>query len=361
MREFPATQKNTSEGVPFVSVIVPVYNGGAYLQTCIESVLGQSFTNLELLLVDDGSRDGSGAVCDEAAQRDPRVRVIHKENEGLIATWIRGVRESRAPYLSFLDCDDWLSTDHLTTMTAELAQTQNPGEDGQIICGGYVIEREHNHTSERKSSAAAGGVYEGEALRELKERLLGNENRTVILSRCMKLFSRGLLEDNLHYCDASIRMGEDVSITVPALLDAGRVVLVADNYDYHYRFVASSMVHGYDANMYGNMLRLREILHRVMQEKKMPNGAMQVEREFLLLFGLVLKNELRRTDAPESEVTARVQALCREADAPRRVAAFGTAVQDPANRLLFFVMRHPTELWIRLVRRAFLVQQGGSV
>lgn len=361
MSGVPATQKNTAGGTPFVSVIVPVYNGGVYLQPCIDSVLGQSFADLELVLVDDGSRDGSGAVCDRAAQKDPRVRVIHKENEGLIATWIRGVRESRAPYLSFLDCDDWLSVDHLAAMTAEVARVQDPGEDRQIICGGYVIEREWNHTAQKEGSAAAAGVYEGEALRTLKGRLLGNERRTVILSRCMKLFSRRLLENNLHYCDASIRMGEDVSITVPALLDADRVVLLADNYGYHYRFVVSSMVHGYDAGMYGNMLRLREILHRVMQEKRIANGAMQVEQEFLLLFCLVLKNELRRPDAPGSEITERVQELCREADAPRRAAAFAAAVKDPANRLLFFVMRHPAGLWIRAVRRVFLLQQRRSV
>ena len=351
-------KRENSTMPPQVCVIVPVYNGGAYLQQCIDSVRGQSFVSWELLLLDDGSTDESGAICDKAAQEDARIRVIHKENEGLIATWMRGVRESSAPYLGFLDCDDWLSFDHLEKMTGQLQGDRDGAEDRQIICGGYVIEREWNHTSEKKRCAIAPGVYEGEALRrQLQERLLGNEERTVILSRCMKLFSRRLLEDNLHFCDPSVRMGEDVSITVPAFLDARRVVVLADNYDYHYRFVASSMVHGYDAGMYDNMLRLRKILHKVMADKKIPNGAMQVEREFLFLFCLVLKQELRRGDVSPKEVTARVQELCREADAARRVEQLGTGFHSAANRLLAFVMRHPTRSRIWTVRRIFMLRR----
>ncbi len=339
-----------------VGVIVPVYNGENYLQACIDSVLAQTFPDFELWLIDDGSRDESGSICDHAAAMDPRVHVIHKENEGLMATWIRGVKESRAPYLCFLDCDDWLEQDCLSKMTAALAE--NPEKPvKQVICGGYVIEREWNRTQEKKQNAAAPGIYEGERLRtQIKERLLGNENRTLILSRCMKLISRRLLLDNLHFCDPAIRMGEDVSITVPALLDAERVVVLKDNCDYHYRFVSNSMAHGYDAGMYDNIKRLCGILHREVDEKKIPNGHLQVEQEFLFLFLLVLKNEVRRQGVRESEVIARVQELCRKENATERIRKFGKPVQDPANRLLLLVMKHPSGLTIRAVRTVFLLQ-----
>jgi glycosyltransferase involved in cell wall biosynthesis len=352
-----------THGTPMVSMIVPVYNGGCYLQQCIDSVLRQTFSDLELILVDDGSTDESGDICDRAAQTDARVRVIHKQNEGLIATWIRGVKESRGRYLGFLDCDDWLSLDHLEKMTGQLRMKENAGneKDRQIICGGYVIEREWNHTSEKKENALAPGVYEGEALqRQVREHLLGNEERTLILSRCMKLFSRCLLEDNLHFCDPSIRMGEDVSITVPAILDAERVVVLENNYDYHYRFVKNSMAHGHDAGMYDNILLLRKILHRVMADKRMPNGAMQVEREFVFLLCLVLKIEMRRTDASGKEVAECVQQICRKSDSADRTGKLGMKVHDPANRLLIFVMQNPQKSRIRLVRSIFLLQQRKS-
>lgn len=339
-----------------VGVIVPVYNGENYLQACIDSVLAQTFPDFELWLIDDGSRDESGRICDHAAAMDSRVHVIHKENEGLMATWIRGVRESRTPYLCFLDCDDWLEPECLAKMTAALAE----GEEGpirQVICGGYVIEREWNHTQEKKTNAAAPGIYEGETLRiKIKAKLLGNETRTLILSRCMKLISRGLLLDNLHFCDPQIRMGEDVSIMVPVLLDAERVVVLKDNYDYHYRFVSDSMAHGYDGGMYDNIKRLCGILHREMEEKRVPNGHLQVEQEFLFLFLLVLKNEVRRQGVCEKQVAARVQELCRKENAAQRLDRYGKPIQDPANRLLSLIMKHPSGIMIRVVRAVFLLQ-----
>ncbi len=341
-----------------VSVVVPVYNGEQYLQACIDSVLGQTFRDLELVLVDDGSRDASARLCDEAAQKDTRVHVIHKENGGLMSAWMQGVRASTGSYISFLDCDDWLETDHLEKMTAALRRDPSCR---QVICGGYVIEREWNHTREKVGSQAEPGVYEGERLtRQIKDRLLGQEHRTVILSRCMKLFSRQLLLDNMHFGNPDIRMGEDVNVTVPMLLDADRVVILKDNYDYHYRFVAASMVHRYDPGMQNNMELLLHTLHTVMDEKAYPNGHMQVEREALLQLCLVLKNELRRTDADADEVVKRVQRICGEEKAAEQLKKRGDRFRDKANHLLAFVMAHPSATRIRLVRRVFLLQAGGS-
>ncbi len=339
-----------------VSVIVPVYNGEQYLQTCIDSVLGQSFGDLELVLVDDGSGDASVRICDEAAKSDSRVHVIHKENGGLMSAWMRGVRESIGAYISFLDCDDWLETDHLEKMTTPL---QSDPSCRQIVCGGYVIEREWNHTSEKVGSQAEPGVYEGERLtRQIKDKLLGKEHRTVILSRCMKLFSRQLLLDNMHFGNPDIRMGEDVNVTVPMFLDADRVVILKDNYDYHYRFVAASMVHRYDPDMQKNMQLLLHALHLVMTEKAYPNGHMQVDKEALLQLCLVLKNELRRTGAEADTVVERVQMICRDEKAGQQLQRWGGRFQDKANRLLAFVMAHPSGARIRIVRSIFLLQAG---
>lgn len=87
---------------PQISVIVPVYNGERYLHECIESILNQSFTDFELILVDDGSLDKSGQICDEYAKKDQRIRVIHKNNEGINATRRRGVQESKGGWICFV-------------------------------------------------------------------------------------------------------------------------------------------------------------------------------------------------------------------------------------------------------------------
>ncbi len=338
-----------------IAVIVPVYNCITYLDQCVGSVLGQTYQDLELYLVDDGSTDGSGDRCDEYAVEDPRVHVIHKDNEGLMATWMRGVRESSAPFLCFLDGDDWVDSDMLERMYQNVVT--GDAYEAQIICSNYVIEREWNHTSEQKYNAVEPGAYEGEMLRDqIQSRILGNETRTLIPSRCMKLFSRSLLSSNMKYCDPSIRMGEDVNITTPCILDAKRIVVMEKEAAfYHYRFVSASMVHQYDAGLYDNIGRLCKVLHGIMADKKVANGHMQVDREYVYLFLLTLKNEIRRKDASGAQIRERIQSLCHKENGKTLLQRIGgtNTLQDKANRLLAFVCEHPSTLRIGLIRTIF--------
>ena len=96
-----------------ISVIVSVYNVEDYLQDCLQSLIVQSYSNIEILLIDDGSTDSSGAICEEFAQRDSRIKVIHQENQGLWAVRNRGVKESHGEYLVFPDGDDYFHKDYL--------------------------------------------------------------------------------------------------------------------------------------------------------------------------------------------------------------------------------------------------------
>ena len=106
---------------PTVSIIVPVYNAEKTIGRCVDSILGQQYTDFELLLVDDGSKDGSGAICDSYALADSRVQVIHKENTGVSDTRNIGISRARGVYLQFLDSDDWITPD-ATKLLVETAR-----------------------------------------------------------------------------------------------------------------------------------------------------------------------------------------------------------------------------------------------
>ena len=99
-----------------ISVVVPVYKGENYLEECIDSILNQSFQNIELILVDEGSPDNSGAICDDYAARDSRVKVIHKNNEGINKTRLRGVMEACGEWIAFCDNDDSMPLDALESL-----------------------------------------------------------------------------------------------------------------------------------------------------------------------------------------------------------------------------------------------------
>ena len=95
---------------PVLSIIVPVYNVEKYLARCIDSILAQTFTDFELILVDDGSTDNSGEICDEYAGKDPRIIVIHKENGGVSSARNHGLDIARGEYITFVDSDDQIGT-----------------------------------------------------------------------------------------------------------------------------------------------------------------------------------------------------------------------------------------------------------
>lgn len=118
--------------MPYFSIIVPVYNVKEYLEKCLESVLSQSFQDFECILIDDGSKDGSAQICDALAAQDKRIRVVHKENEGVAIARNTGIRMARGDFLMFLDSDDTFSLDLLEMSASKLKQTNS-----DILVFGY--------------------------------------------------------------------------------------------------------------------------------------------------------------------------------------------------------------------------------
>ena len=104
-----------------ISVVIPIFNADKYLHRCINSVLSQSYTDFELLLIDDGSTDKSGKICDEYAREDDRVRVFHKENGGVSSARNLGLDNAKGEWVSFVDADDRVETDYLKKCTRNFA------------------------------------------------------------------------------------------------------------------------------------------------------------------------------------------------------------------------------------------------
>lgn len=107
---------------PFISVIIPVYNIMDYLPRCVDSVCGQTYENLEILLVDDGSTDGTGALCDELAAKDERIRVFHKENGGSSSARNLGIAHAKGSFLGFVDSDDYIEADMYERLVQALSE-----------------------------------------------------------------------------------------------------------------------------------------------------------------------------------------------------------------------------------------------
>lgn len=155
--------------MPEISVIVPVYKAEAFLRHCTDSILNQSFSDLELLLIEDGSPDGSGALCDAIAAEDNRVRVFHKENGGVSSARNLGMEKAQGRFLAFADADDWFASDALKL----LYEAALDAEADTAGCAHYKANP--SGLVEIEAGALPPGVYGAKEIKEgIVYRLLGD-------------------------------------------------------------------------------------------------------------------------------------------------------------------------------------------
>ncbi len=339
------------DGIGMISVIVPVYNTKEYLPRCMKSLISQEYEEKEIILVNDGSTDGSEDLCDAYSRKYAYVKVFHKENGGLMSAWIAGVKISRGEYLCFVDSDDWVEAKMIEEMAKFLSES-----DKEIVACNHSIDRE-NGEREFQNNGLAPGIYDRKMLeRRVFPEILGNEVRKICFSRCMKLISRELIEQNLLFCNQKIKMGEDVNIMLPALLDAERIVILEKSYYYHYYYNRSSTVHKYDTGLYDNVKLLYQTIKQIISEKFQNNKAslremlQRADMEYIFLLMLVIKNEVRGNG---SGCYKNIKAVCRETEYLMQNTP--VKVSDKANRLLYMVMKHPNTLMISLLRLAMVI------
>lgn len=326
---------------PMISVIVPVYNKEAYLRECVDSILAQTYKSIEVILVDDESTDGSGAVCDEYAQRQERVRVIHQKNAGPTAACVAGMEQAVGGYYMFVDSDDYVEPEMLWEMVERLA-----GKKGEIVCCNHVLEKQRK--TEPVPNGVAAGIYEGDRLlQQIKARLIGEESKVIPLSRCMKLCEKSVFEGNEGYYDYSLRFGDDTNLMYPALLASSRVVIMKDAFYYHYRYVEGSLVHSYDERLYENVERLMDAVTRVAADKNAPDREGAVAREYCYMLLYVMKNELR---GPGKDYRRKIQEIFGQGQVKDLVQNTPLPVTQRSNQLLYVGMTYPGGVLLRVLR-----------
>ena len=205
---------------PQISVIVPVYNVERYLEKCVRSVLNQTFADFELILIDDGSTDGSTALCDRLENIDSRIRVIHQENRGLAAARNRGIEASRGQYLIFLDSDDYWSGNVLDELLKTLRET-----GAEMVLFPLQYEDENEKTLPTPAFPSPG-IYGPE---EMLNRLC-SDGTPQLVTAVNRLTCR-FLWNNLRF--PAGRVHED-EYTAHYLYGGCRHIAVTDQTSYHY-------------------------------------------------------------------------------------------------------------------------------
>lgn len=213
-----------------LSVIVPAYNIEKFLPQCIDSILNQSMKEIELILVDDGSTDSSGAICDKYAGLDSRVKVFHQENQGPVEARRKGVMESTCEYVTFVDGDDFIAP-----VSYALAQeSMNQGID--LIIFGLTRYYSEQYSFVKYNTFPEGVYTKPEIRKDIFPQMIWTESADwgIDPSLCNKVAKRSLLVSAYRiYSNSDIFMGEDASITYPMIGFADTLEIKNRSYYYH--------------------------------------------------------------------------------------------------------------------------------
>ena len=223
-----------------ISVAVAVYNSDAYLERAVESILNQTYRNLEVILVDDGSPDGCPKICEDYAARDGRVRVIHQENQGLGYARNAGVQAAAGEYVAFLDGDDTVEPDMYQVMYQKAAQ----GDYDMVMCDVKIIYVEENRTS-------VVATYPRAEI-DLADYIANGNNITYSVN---KLFRRGIWQDNRY----EKMLFEDIAL-IPALVTRYPNIGYVPRPFYHYYRRANTLSTTYTGDMVDIVQAFRNFL-----------------------------------------------------------------------------------------------------
>ena len=212
------------ESEKLISVIIPVYNTAPYLDACLSSVCAQGWKCLEILLVDDGSTDGSGAICDAWSRRDPRIRVFHKENEGVSSARNEGLTNTTGEFIAFVDSDDWIEAEMLEYLAAAI-------DDADMACCGFWA-----YPSESLDFSVEKGVKPADPCETIQAAMLIYERDGYFTSVWNKLYRRAALLRNGKpiLMDSDLFWGED-EVWLAQVLGNCRKVAFVPKALYHWR------------------------------------------------------------------------------------------------------------------------------
>lgn len=233
----------------FFSIIIPVYNVEEYLVECISSILDQTYKNFEVILVDDGSTDSSGKICDKYVALYDNFLVVHKENGGLSSAWVAGLDYVKGKYVCSIDSDDYVENTFLENIYKIIMRNSS-----DVVVYGYKGFFEDKITGYNHIKATPGFYDKNRIEMEILPCLINigniNNRSCIFLSRINKIIKTELLLKNSKFYRTDINYGEDNMWTIPNILTCESIYVCDNYYPYLYRNNPNSITHSYNTNLW---------------------------------------------------------------------------------------------------------------
>ncbi len=321
---------------PLVSIVVPVYNGRKYLEQCIASIRAQQCPDWELLLIDDGSTDGSRELCDSYAA-DTRIHSFHQPNSGAAAARNHGIAQARGSWICFADCDDWMEPAMLDSMLA--AARQN---DAQVAVCGYVAEYAH-HSKQVACCQQPTVLQASEASQMLLEGKIGSYMWTFLFKRemvCEPVFN--------------LKVYEDHATLFKWVAHAQRVVLMPQTF-YHYRQLDNSLLHASGRKASRDFFLAAKERYQYIERRRLFPGWEAKNRSLYLASCIKYTKDLARMDnyGPEQR-----QMIEEARDELRRFMPVGSSELSRKNYIRLRMLMKNVDLYVRLLRLSSVFSLG---
>ena len=281
-----------------VSVIVPIYNAEKYLKQCLDSIQNQTLTDIEIIMIDDGSIDKSADISKQYLS-DSRFSYYYEENEGLAAARADGIARASGEYLGFIDSDDWIEPD----MYEKMYNAAKSNDSDIVFCNCVQNENGHRFTPEMRS-----GTFNREQIQfDILPRTLAyiskdGGKRSIRWSNCLRIYRKQTIEKNGIKFDRRFRRSQDLPFTYEMTLVAKNYYYLGDEYLYHNRIVGDSLSRGYTKNMWNLYVPLIERLYKDTEEFKEMDLMPQMHLRAFFFATDCIENELKK-DCPNDMPT----------------------------------------------------------
>lgn len=279
------------------SIILPVYNVAQYLKKCISSLIEQDFLNYEIILVDDGSTDSSGQICDEIAAQYEKIRIIHKENGGLSSARNTGLAIAKGLYVSFIDSDDWVEPGMYSNVWLRIKENNYP----DIVKYNY-IRRNTDGSSIKLNSNLAPGIYNREIIKDIvlydkiyPKKFLGDEEKFILTAWSHIYRTDFLKQNNLCFVSERIIGSEDYLFNIQAYVAADNLLVLGD-FLYSYNNREGSLTQRYKNNLFQLKKNLYLQISQTLIDKKLDSIIFQKLKIMFLrmVYYDVFSNECNR-------------------------------------------------------------------
>ena len=342
-----------------ISIIVPVFNVEKYLERCVDSLLNQTYKELEIILVDDCSTDNSPVLCDELAKRDERIKVIHKQNnEGAGCARNTGLDIASGDYIMFLDSDDYL--DLKTCCSVKAALEDN---NADICC--FLCANIYSNQVVKNNPFESMQVFEGE---EIPSKLLASciapkENSTkneigLGLSANMGIYkARQINENNIRFYSEREYLNEDVLFKIELFKSAEKIVVLPDNF-YNYFHNSGTLSTGYNENRFEDSIKMLKKANELCKDYNCDELDKRNSRYFMINTLVSIKQEVA---ASNIKALKKIKSICNNETMQEVLCSYPVFAMPKAQKLFFMLIKSKMAFAVYLLTKIKLITDKKSL